>query len=114
MREPRYRFKVRRDARGHAVDIRVIFDVIPQRCRREAEAAGGRNETASAPYEIAEWIRIDRAVLRQSNAIADVAEASFDSQLLVRFDVDVGATRELLVPVPRDDAAVVVVRRREI
>ena len=114
MREPRERLVARGHARRHAVDVGVILDVIPQRRRREAEAARRRNVAPSAPYEIAEWIRVDRAVLGQPDAVADVAEASLDAKLLVGLDVDVGAPGELLVPVPRNDADVVVVRRGEI
>src|SRR5438067_1450695 len=100
MREPRERFVTRGHARGHAVDVRVILDVIPQRRRREAEAARRRNEARSPPDEITEWIRVDRAVLREPDAIADVAKASLDAQFLIGLDVDVGAPGELLVPVP--------------
>ena len=50
MREPRERFVARGHARGHAVDVRVILDVIPQRRRREAEAARRRDEARCRPH----------------------------------------------------------------
>src|SRR5206468_12590377 len=49
-----------------------------------------------------------------ARAIANVADASLQAQLLARLDIDVGATVEFLVPVPADDADIVVVAAREI
>ena len=82
--------------------------------RRGTEAALTRiHRERRTPYEITERIDVDRR-LCEANAVTDVPEAPLQPQLVTRLHVDVGPPVELFVPVPRDDADVIVVRAGEI
>src|SRR6185437_12880428 len=114
VREPAERLVVRRDARRRAVVVGVVLDVVPQAWRRKPEAGLRRIEKLrGAPHEIAEWIRVDLARLRETNAGLNVAETPVDAQLRIRLDVQVRPAAELAVPVPRHDADVPVDGGRE-
>ena len=114
MREPAERLVVRREANRRTVVVGVVLDVVPDCARREAEPPRGRNEAVTAPYEIAKRVGVDLARLREANAVANVSQASLEAQRPGRLDVDVGPGTNLVLPVPRNDADVVVEGRGEV
>src|SRR5687768_160465 len=92
----------------------MSLDRLPHFWRRVGEPAltiGSRRNPA--PHELAEWVDLDRP-LRESDAIADVSDTSLQTQLGAGLRVDVRASGEFVLPVPRHDADVVVVGAREI